>query len=225
MKRPISLLVLVTALATAAPVLAGETRYVSDELSINMRTGTSTRHQIIQLLRSGTPVEVLESNEDNGYSRIRLANGKEGWVLSRFLADQPSARERLAEAQRELDSLQGDSGKLRDELSSLRSENRKLQNDLTSFRNDNRKLKNEINHVREVSSSAMEIDRENRKLQSALQELETKYQAVEQENSNLRSSSARDWVLVGAGILLTGMLLGLVIPKVRWKKKSSWSSL
>ncbi len=188
-----------------------------------MRTGTSTRHQITQLIKSGTPLEILESDEESGYSNVRLPNGKEGWVLSRFLINEPGAREQLKEARRQLDSMKG--GQLRNDLSRLSKENRELKNKLTSFRNSNRKLENEIAHVRRVSASAMEIDRENQDLEGQLQDLQTRFQTMEQENASLRGSSARDWFLVGAGVLFAGILLGFIIPKIRWTKKSSWSSL
>ena len=132
MKTPVSLLMLI-ALITLFTSSAGarsntETLYVTDQLDINMRSGTSTRHQIMQLVKSGAAVQILKTDKDKGYSKVRLANGKEGWLLSRYLVAQPSARDRLAEATRQLSSLQGDSGALRDELASLRQEKRTLSN-------------------------------------------------------------------------------------------------
>ncbi len=63
-------------------VLAGnalaETRYVSDSLEITMRSGKSTSHGITRMLRSGTPVEVLETDKKTGYSHVRTRSGKEG---------------------------------------------------------------------------------------------------------------------------------------------------
>ena len=88
----LSLLVILTGNALA------ETRYVSDRLEITMRSGTSTSHGILRMLRSGTPVEVLETDKKSGYSRIKTRSGKEGWVLTRFLMNGPAARDRLAEA-------------------------------------------------------------------------------------------------------------------------------
>jgi SH3 domain protein len=30
--------------------------------------------------------------------------------------------------------------------------------------------------------------------------------------------------MVGAGVVLIGILAGLIIPRIRWRKKSSWDT-
>ena len=51
-------LIFMTTVATA------DTRYVSDELGITLRTGKSTQHQILRMVTSGTPLTVLESDQE-----------------------------------------------------------------------------------------------------------------------------------------------------------------
>jgi SH3 domain protein len=76
----------------------GQTRYVSDKLSVELRRGPSTEYLILRNLDSGSAVEVLEQNSE-GYSRVRVPDqGTEGWVLTRFLSTETSARDRLAVA-------------------------------------------------------------------------------------------------------------------------------
>ena len=50
---PVFLLLLVSGTALA------ETRYVSDNLEITMRSGTGTSYGITRMLRSGTPLDVI----------------------------------------------------------------------------------------------------------------------------------------------------------------------
>ena len=57
----------------------GQTRYVSDQLEVTLRTGPSTRNAIVRILTSGAQVEVLESDAESGYSRVQ-AGQSEGWV-------------------------------------------------------------------------------------------------------------------------------------------------
>ena len=102
MKQALSILSLFILLTGT---VQAETRYVSDRLEITMRSGTSTSHGIVRMLRSGTPVEVLENDKDSGYSRVRISSGKEGWVLTRFLMSGPAARDRLADAEKRADEL------------------------------------------------------------------------------------------------------------------------
>ena len=55
-----------------------------------------------------------------------------------------------------------------------------------------------------------------------MRSLEKELQLIQQENQSLKDRSQREWFIAGAGVLLGGMLLGLIIPKLRWRKKSGW---
>ena len=83
-----------------------ETRYVSDRLEIQMRTGKGTQFRILRMLPSGTALEILEVDQENGYSRVRTPSGVEGWVLSRFLMQGRAARDQLADAEKKLARLE-----------------------------------------------------------------------------------------------------------------------
>ncbi len=93
----------VTLLLFAVAVAHGQTRYVSDDLVITLRSGPSTQNAIIDNLNSGDAVDILEEEDDSGYSRVRVrASGAEGWVLSRYLSTERAAGDRLTEAESEL---------------------------------------------------------------------------------------------------------------------------
>ena len=69
--------------------------WVSDQFEVMLRTGPSTSNAIERVLGSGTALEVLETDSEAGYARVRTTAGTEGWVLSRYLMNEPSAREQL----------------------------------------------------------------------------------------------------------------------------------
>lgn len=75
----------------AVPAAArADTRYVSDELIITLRSGRSAEFRILDYLKTGTPLEVLE--EEGAHLRVRTRGGKEGWVLKRYTtSEQPKA--------------------------------------------------------------------------------------------------------------------------------------
>ena len=58
-----------------------------------MRRGPSTQNAIVRMLESGTPLEVISSDAQTGYSRVRLTTSNtEGYVLTRYLmVSQPLA--------------------------------------------------------------------------------------------------------------------------------------
>jgi len=63
-----------------------DTRYVSDQLIVSMREGRSPSDTAVAFLVAGTPVEVLE--EDESHLFVRIANGQQGWVRSKFILKQ-----------------------------------------------------------------------------------------------------------------------------------------
>ena len=214
----LSLLVLLTGTALA------ESRYVSDRLEITMRSGKSTGHGILRMLRSGTQVQVLETDKASGYSRIKTRSGKEGWVLTRFLMNGPAARDRLAESEKRLAELELENRKLNTAMAALREEVSSVEQQRQSLDSEHRDVSQELAEIKRTASSALAIDNENKELKSRMVALERSLQTVQQENENLKDRTARDWFMVGAGVVLLGIIVGLIIPRIRWRKKSSWDT-
>jgi SH3 domain protein len=199
-----------------------ETLYVSDSLEITMRSGKSTSHGITRMLRSGTPVEILETDKKTGYSHVRTQGGKEGWVLTRFLMKGPAARERLAEAEKELAELELENRRMATALQSIKEEKLSLQREKQGLAGEHRKTSQELSEIKRTASSALALDSENKELKSRLVTLERNLQTLQQENESLKDRTARDWFMVGAAVVLLGIIVGLIIPRIRWRRKSSW---
>lgn len=221
MKRTL-LLVILTLLLTGKA--AAETRYVSDMLEITMRSGKGTSYGITRMLRSGTAVQVLEVDKKAGYSKVRTSSGKEGWVLSRFLMNGKAARERLATAEKSLAEIELENRKLTTTMSTLSDEKNKLQSNLGSLEGETKSVSQELAEIKRTASSALAIDSENKDLKSRLVSLERQMQTVQQENESLKDRTARDWFMVGGAVVLLGIIVGLIIPRIRFRKKSSWDT-
>jgi SH3 domain protein len=212
----LSLLVCGTALA--------ETRYVSDNLEITMRSGKGTSYGITRMLRSGTPVEVLEEDKEAGYTMVRVKGGKEGWVLSRYLMKGQAARDRLAAAEKSLAELELENRKMETSMAALTDEKAALEKELEGLEGQARNVSQELSEIKRTASSALAIDSENKDLKGRVVSLERQLQTLQQENEGLRDRTARDWFMVGAGVVLLGIIVGLIIPRIRWRKKSSWDT-
>ncbi|UCE76489.1 MAG: TIGR04211 family SH3 domain-containing protein [Gammaproteobacteria bacterium] len=202
-----------------------ETRYVSDRLEIQMRTGKGTQFRILRMLPSGTALEILEVDQENGYSRVRTPSGVEGWVLSRFLMQGRAARDQLADAEKKLARLELENRKLSASLEDLQKTKGSIDTEREQLVKENRKLSQELEEIRRAASSALAIDAENKELKSRIVAYERQAQSLQQENEGLKDRTARDWFMVGAGVVILGMIIGLIIPRIRWRKKSSWDSL
>jgi SH3 domain protein len=201
-----------------------ETRYVSDTLEITMRSGKGTSFGITRMLRSGTPVEVLGVDKKSGYTQVRTNSGKEGWVLSRFLMKGQAARDRLATAEKNLAELELENRKLTTAMATLNEEKGTLESTLQKLEGESRGVSQELAEIRRTASSALTIDSENKNMKGRMVSLERQLQTVQQENETLKDRTARDWFMVGAAVVLLGIIVGLIIPKIRFRKKSSWDT-
>lgn len=209
----------------SSQVLAATTRYVTDQLEITLRSGQSTKHQILRMLKSGAKLNILETNSDTGYSHVRTVDGTDGWVLTRYLVNVAGARERLAEAEKKIVKLEITNTRIQEALDRLTQEHKKVDAERQKLSEDKRRLNSELNTIRQTASSTLAIDSENKTLKARQVKLEREYQAVREESDALRDRTARDWFMVGAGVLLLGIITGLIIPKLRFRRKSSWDSL
>lgn len=219
------LFLLLLCLCAAGQALA-ETRYVTDQLEITMRRGESTRHKIARMLRSGTPVEVLDTNSESGYAKVRTEDGTTGYVLSRQLVEQPVARDRIVEVEARLQALQQEPDQLAAQLSELQGAHGTLQAEHDELRAEESRLEEELATIQHASANVMRITQERAELRQSAADLTRQVANLEQENRDLNNQSTQRWFLIGAGVVIGGILIGLILPHLRFqRRKSSWGSL
>ncbi|MCG5501182.1 TIGR04211 family SH3 domain-containing protein [Ectothiorhodospira lacustris] len=226
MKRPLvplpSLILVILLLATAWPglVQAQGTAYISDELSAHIRTGKTLQHRILQFLTSGTEVTVLQVDDD-GYTLVRTANGTEGWIESRFLMNRPHARERLVQAERRIQQLDENRGEQGDRIRSLTAERDSETQRADGLAGRVAELERELETLREVAAEPLETARRNEALAQALSQEQSRVGALQDQNRALQENVRRDWFLVGAGVSVGSLLLGIILTRIRWRRRQS----
>jgi len=214
---------LIACLALPFSVCAAPVHYVTDNLTIPVRTGVTLQHKILKMLPSGTAVEVLESNNEN--TRIRV-QGIEGWVLSRFLDNLPPARTRLEQAEQKVATLELENTRLKTEIKGVGDQRSQTEGVYQKLREDNQRLRAELEALRQTAASAIEIDTQNHKLKARLIELERAQQTAQQENTILKDRTARDWFMTGGLVALASLVVSLFVPRlVRWRRRSQWNTL
>jgi SH3 domain protein len=200
-----------------------QTRYVTDRTIVELRRGPSTEYLILRNLEAGERVDVLEQNEEQGYSRVRVADqGTEGWILTRFLTAEPIARERLAAAERNLTGA-------RERVATLEAQNEQLTRDLAATRTeleqaraDHGTASRELADIRTAAANVVEIRDRNTSLQQRLAQRDQEVEQLTADNSRLAGRSNQNWFVVGAAVLLAGIVIGLVAPSLRRKRRSDW---
>ena len=220
-----SLILLAAAYGAMTNSAHAQTRYVNDELVITVRSGESSQYQILRTIKSGTSLKVLETHPDTGYSRVRLNDGTEGWVLSRYLTPQPIAKARLEAVRRELQQTQQQNRNLTQTLSQTQQQLQQSEERNAALQKKIEDQNKEISRIRNLAGHAPALSEQNQTLKADLIRLETLVQTLEQENMLIKDRSARDWFIAGTGVTLMGMAMGFVAHKIRSRKRSSWREL
>lgn len=213
-------MLLAAGLLLASPSATADTQYISDQLTVPLRSGPSNAHRILHRgLPSGTPLEVLEIDEDAGYTRVRLQNGNEGWLSSQYLVSQPIARDRLAGANRRIESLQAELTNLRQAHSDVQSAYETAEDEAAQLQARVNALEAELADIRRVSAGAIEQDEENRRLRRLNEQLQSEVADLAEELRQSRTNQQQRWMLTGAGLTFGGLLLGAWL---RRPKRSGW---
>ncbi|MBB5346392.1 TIGR04211 family SH3 domain-containing protein [Desulfoprunum benzoelyticum] len=86
--------------ATNSPA---ETRYVSDQLTINVKDNLEQPYTVVAKVRSNEAVNVLEEND--GYARIQTADRQIGWIARQYLTTTVPKTVVIERLQREIAAL------------------------------------------------------------------------------------------------------------------------
>ena len=167
-------------------------------------------------------MEILEESE-NGYARARLEDGMEGWVRIQYLSDTPIAKDLLDKLQVKYDKLKQQYAEAKGELNSLKSEHSKVSKGSNKLESQYKALQDRMSRINQVAAKPILLDKENRELKEQNVTLSNEMSLIRQENQILKDRSDRDWFIAGAGVVLFGVILGLLLPKIRVRKKDGWS--
>ena len=210
MKRLSPLFPFLIAGALAAPAHA-ETGYVTDSCTIPIRRGTSTQYRILRMAPSGMPLQILETSDD-GYTKVKTPEETVGWILTRYLMDQPAPRERVTQLEARVATLEEENSSLRVQAEALDASRAELA-----------RCGEEVADIRRAAAQTLAIEQENRNLQQETALAREQLAQLERENASLRKDSQRDWFIAGAGVGFGGLLLGLIIPNLPWgRQRRRW---
>ncbi len=210
------------ALMMVAATAVGQTLYVSDQLVITVRTGPSTENSIITNLVTGDVVEVLQANAETGYTRVRIQSGVEGWVLGRYLVATPVSQDRLIIAESDLAEAQATVAMLEGSVAMLAAELEVTGRRLEETETENASLTKELADLRAASENVLSIRDQNESLRRRLNERNEEAELLAIDNDRLRSRATRDWFIAGGGVLLAGIIVGLIAPGLRRRRRSQW---
>jgi len=103
---------------------SAETMYVNDTIRITVRSGPGIDFKVMGEAESGQAMDVREARE--GWSRVVLPDGREGWVLARFLTANQPKEVQLKALRKSYDALTAEKDALVRENERMKEENRQL---------------------------------------------------------------------------------------------------
>jgi len=196
-------------LATSSLAQA-RTGYVTDSIDIPLRSGESERSRIVKMLPNGMALTLLGDNTENGYTYVQAANGAEGYILTRYISGEPISRTQLEAASKKLEALQ-------EENKALKT----AQANGQEISGERDRLNAELNELKQTAANAIQLKQQRDQLQERVITVERELQQLKRENQALTDNTNQDWFLYGGGLSLFGVLLGFILPKLSWRRRSS----
>jgi SH3 domain protein len=190
-----------------------ETMYVSDNIKITVRTGPGISHKIVAMIKSGEKVEIIKPEEE--WSLVRIANGKEGWVLSRFLTSMEPDELLLERLRKKYKVLTNQAVSLIEENKVYKKENKKLNSELKTNKELLNKIRLSYETLKKESAEFLELKSNYERASSNLSEKTAKAEKLEEELTKLLLHQNIKWFLSGAGVLLLGFLIGFSAKRQR----------
>jgi SH3 domain protein len=201
-----------------------QTRYVTDEFEIMLRTGPSVQNKIVKALKSGTRLEVLRLDAGNGHSQVQTSRGEIGYVLTRFLSQNPSARNRVRYLEEQLEQLKSKPGELQSLLVASQDENQELIRLNTELTDQLQKATSELTEIQRISGDSVKLAQKASKLESEVQQLLLQLDDIRIQNETLKDQSAKRWYVLGGGTVLLGLLLGWILSIAKRPRRNSWGA-
>lgn len=185
--------------------------HITDRLVVGLYPAAKADGTPLQLLPSGTPLEVLGS--ESGFSEVRLANGKNGWVESIYVTEEQPVQARLLETQARLRQMGLELARLR-EGESVAEPVAALQQRITD-------LEAQLAEQPTPNETRQRLDEVNAQVRAALDKLARTQGLVLQE----RRQPERSWterygmLLIGAVAAMLGFVAGVFFIDFRIRKR------
>lgn len=206
--------VLLAVLILTAPVCAAAKKmYVTEITKITLRKGGGVDHRIIAMLSSGQELEVLETGPD--WTLVRTPEGREGYVLTRFITDQPPSVVTLDKLQKAHAALLTRESALDQENRTLKSENERLSSELETAQSSLEETSRAYEALKKESADFFKLKKQYETAAATLAGQQEKADRLEKELAKARTNQAVIWGLSGAGVLFVGIIMGYSFRRKR----------
>ena len=190
-----------------------ENVYVSENIRLTVRREPGNDKKIVGTMMSGDLVNVLQSGDE--WTKIRLSDDKEGWVLSRFLSTQIPSSLALKVLEKKYADIVGQSGMPQEDVSRLKEENGKLAAAQQNCSKQLQTLNDSYQTLKKDSQEVVKLRADYEDAMARFSEQGKKLEQLEAEVGKATFDQNFKWFLAGGAVLLAGFLIGLFAKRKR----------
>jgi len=217
MNRHVGIAALLLAIFLCCPGQPAQAaKYVADTFKITMRTGPGVSNKIIRMLPSGTKLEVLDETEN--WFKVNTPDGKEGWVMKRYIMDSTPKELIIEDLNQTIDKLKSNAKDNQETIASLRQENSSLEESLAQAREELSDIREKYQSLKKDAGEVLTIKQNYETAEKNLKEARTELESLKKENEKLRDEYSMHWFLSGAGTVVVASLIGFLLGRVQRKK-------
>nr|WP_319393840.1 TIGR04211 family SH3 domain-containing protein [uncultured Desulfobacter sp.] len=184
-----------------------QTAYVSDMLILTFREGPGPNYPVLSALKSDTPLTVIE--EKNGYLKVALSSGEQGWVDKSYIVTDPPKSIIIDRLKKENAALEEKIKVLSEKSDQVLMEQLKKENQ--SLIQTVETLKSRYTTLKTASTNITDVLKENKHLKAQNGSLSATLDQQKGKDEFLYKTGMIKWFLAGVGVLLLGWLIGLSI--------------
>jgi SH3 domain protein len=224
--KPLFLFLLLFVATAPIQAQAQDVRYISDKQYIPVRRGAGNEFRIVHRgLPTGTRLTVSSISDNGEWAEITTDSGTKGWIRAQYLMKSVPAQLRLDEVMQKAEQSGGLTEALRQELADLKTERDQLMVSLEERELQLASITDELTQLKQISSKALQLDADNRRLVVDSEQLRSQQDMLEAENQRLHDKVDSEDFLNGALAVLLGVIITLVVPRLwpKRRKSSSWA--
>jgi len=216
-KKYFSLLIGTALLALTTLSAGAEAAYITDNFKITLRMEAAKDATVITLLNNGTKLEVLEESED--WTRVKIDDGKEGWVLKRYISEEIPQKAQIEKLTKNLDETSIKLKVTSEKTAGMVEENKDLKKELASSQERLKNMEATYKRLLVDSGNVVEIKKNYEENIANLNKAMAKIDSLQAENNELRSTSEFRWFLTGAGVISIALIFGFILGKMNRGKR------
>jgi SH3 domain protein len=190
---------------------AAETKYVTEDLNITLRTGPGTDRKIIAFPNAGEPLEIITPGEE--YTEVMTRGGKQGFVLTRFLTDKEPSSVLLARLEQKYSQLKDKYDELQQKSTQLSGNSKDLSAELDKTRKELEQLTAAYDTLKSGAKEYLQLKSKYDKSVKEATEARARADKVDKELQQLYSSEINTGILYGGGLIVLGFITGFIVKR------------